>query len=385
MNRFPQASLGEFLTHRAEFITIEDDLEYKRARVQLYGRGIVLRDSVPGAEIRTKKQQVAMEGEFLVAEIDAKVGGFGIVPPELKGALVNSHYFLFRIDEGKCLKGWLDAYIKLGGLQEQVSARGSTNYAAIRPAQVLQLQIPLPPLDEQRRIVERIKELAAKISAVRSLREETEGDLRRFLGAAYHRIAAGAPRKPLGEVAPLNRRLVTVELDRGYPQVAVRSYGRGTFHKPPLEGNEVTWQKLFLVKAGDILVSNIKAWEGALAVAGTRDDGRVGSHRYLTCVPVPDVATAPFVCFHLLSPEGLSAVGKASPGSADRNRTLSARAFLEIPVPVPDYSKQLWFDALYHRADELKGLHTETSREVDAILPSVLYRIFRGDLEREVV
>src|SRR5437773_7462767 len=34
-----------------------------------------------------------------------------------------------------------------------------------------------------------------------------------------------------------------------------------------------------------ILVSNIKAWEGALAVAKPEDDGRVGSHRYLTCVP----------------------------------------------------------------------------------------------------
>ena len=43
-------------------------------------------------------------------------------------------------------------------------------------------------------------------------------------------------------------------------------------------------------------MSNIKAWEGAIAVAGPEDDGRFGSHRYLTFVPVDDVATASFLC-----------------------------------------------------------------------------------------
>ena len=70
--------LGEFLTQRKEFFTIDDFTRYKRARVQLHGKGIVLRDEVDGAEVKTKEQQGAHIGEFLVAEIDAKVGGFCI-------------------------------------------------------------------------------------------------------------------------------------------------------------------------------------------------------------------------------------------------------------------------------------------------------------------
>lgn len=46
----------------------------------LHAKGIVLRDELPGALIKIKSQQVCRSGEFLVAEIDAKVGGFGIVP-----------------------------------------------------------------------------------------------------------------------------------------------------------------------------------------------------------------------------------------------------------------------------------------------------------------
>jgi type I restriction enzyme, S subunit len=128
------------------------------------------------------------------------------------------------------------------------------------------------------------------------------------------------------------------------------------------------------------LVSNIKAWEGAIAVAGEEDDGRVGSHRYLTFVPVPGVASARFVCFHLLSPEGLYEVGEASPGSADRNRTLSAKGFLKIPVPLPEYGQQLWFEALCSEVDRVKQLHAESAPALDALMPSILDKAFRGQL-----
>lgn len=134
------------------------------------------------------------------------------------------------------------------------------------------------------------------------------------------------------------------------------------------------------MKSGDILISNIKAWEGALAVTKPEDDGRVGSHRYLTCVPIAGVATARFVCFHLLTPEGLYEIGEASPGSADRNRTLSTKKFMGIPVPVPDYEKQVWFDSLYAEVESLKRLQAETAVELEALLPAILDRAFKGEL-----
>ncbi len=85
MKPWPKARLGEALRHRKEFITIDDLTSYKRPRVQLHVQGIVLRDEVPGALIKTKTQQVCRTGDFLVAEIDAKVGGIGIVPESLDG------------------------------------------------------------------------------------------------------------------------------------------------------------------------------------------------------------------------------------------------------------------------------------------------------------
>ena len=137
MKSWPITKLGEVLLHRKEFITIDDLTNYKRPRVQLHVQGIVFRDEVPGALIKTKTQQVCRAGEFLVAEIDAKVGGFGIVPKSLDGSIVSSHYFLFVIDESKLDRRFLDSFIRTPAFREQVAAQGSTNYAAIRPAHVL--------------------------------------------------------------------------------------------------------------------------------------------------------------------------------------------------------------------------------------------------------
>src|SRR5437660_6447565 len=172
MNKpWPKVRLGEVLRHRKEFITIDDLTSYKRPRVQLHVQGIVQRDQVPGALIKTKTQQVCRTGEFLVAEIDAKVGGFGIVPEALNGSIVSSHYFLFVVDESKLNLRFLDFFIRTPAFREQVAAQGSTNYAAIRPTHVLGYEIPLPPLSEQRRVVARIEELAAQIQEACGLRQ----------------------------------------------------------------------------------------------------------------------------------------------------------------------------------------------------------------------
>jgi len=377
---WPKVRLGEVLRHRKEFITIDDLATYKRLRVQLHAQGILLRDEIPGALIKTKSQQICHTGEFLVAEIDAKVGGFGIVPDALDGAIVSSHYFLFEIDDSKLDRRFLDFFIRTPEFRDQVEAQGTTNYAAIRPSHVLGYEIPLPPVTEQKKIVARIEELAGHIGEVRYLSTEVEHDMNSLMLSAYYRITKNAPRKPLNEVAPLNRRPATILLEKNYPQVAVRSFGKGTFHKHHLSGSEITWQKPFLVKAGDILISNIKAWEGAIAVATAEDNDHFGSHRYLTCVPLRGVATSQFVCFHLLTDEGLHNIGDASPGSADRNRTLNVKALLQIPIPVPSFAEQLWFDDLYHEVHAAKGVRTETGTELDALLPAILNNAFKGRL-----
>jgi type I restriction enzyme, S subunit len=232
--------LREVLEHRKEFITIEDRKAYKRPRVQLHARGILLRDNVSGALIKTKKQQVARAGEFLVAEIDAKVGGFGILPDDLDGAIVSSHYFLFR-NRPECLDNkYLGWFIKTAAFRQQVEAQGSTNYAAIRAADVLTYEIPLPPLSEQQRIVARIDDLFAKIKEAQNLRGEAAEEANALI-VSYHVAASSSPARPLSDYLELHEEMTQIKLGIQYPQVGVRGFGKGLFAKSAVIGGETTY------------------------------------------------------------------------------------------------------------------------------------------------
>lgn len=376
MNAWPTVALGDVIDHRKEFIIIDDLETYRRPRVQLHAQGIVLRDAVSGAQIKTKKQQVVRAGEFLVAEIDAKVGGFGIVPDDLDGSIVSSHYFLYGHKPDRLDNKYLGWFVKTHAFRQQVEAQGSTNYAAIRPGDVLRYEIPLPPLDAQRRIARRLATLAEKAQQVDKQLEVVERDAELLLALYFRDITSNAPLLSIYDVAPVVRRPVEIHVDARYREIGARSFGKGLFAKPDFDGATATWEKPVWVKSGDLVLSNIKAWEGAIAVASDAHDGCIASHRYITCVPDPMKATAGFLAYYLLSGDGLEKVIAASPGTADRNRTLSLGNLGKIEVPVPPLAAQQSFDRLHVEITALKARHTSIRAANSALLPATLERVF---------
>ena len=380
---WPMVRLGEVLQVVTRPVSVQADRMYRQIGIRSHGKGVFHKEAVPGIDLGNKKVFWMEPGDFVINIVFGWEGAIALLGQAEEG-MIGSHRFpTFRAEEDRLDSRFLLYYCKTHAgldLLGRVSPGGAGRNRTLSKTAFLQQRIPLPPIAEQRRIISRIEELAGLIEESQRLRVSVDHEINAMLAAEHRKIAEQAPRRPLGEIAPLNRRPVTVALDESYPLIAVRSFGRGTFHKPPLHGNDMTWEKPFLVKSGDILVSNIKAWEGALAVAKTEDDGRFGSHRYLTFVPRTGIATGRFVTFYLLTPEGLHMVGEASPGSADRNRTLRAQEFMKIPIPVPDYASQLRFDFLCEEVDSLKRLQSATAAELDALLPAILDRAFKGEL-----
>lgn len=139
-------TMGEFLTPASNFFTIADDQEYQLVTVKLHGKGVVPRCRLKGALIKTKEQQRIGKDQFLVAEIDAKFGGFGIVPLDLDGAIVSGHYFLYDINQSKIQPGFLQCFISSGILTKSIQKdiQGALNYSAIRPHHILKVPFPLP-------------------------------------------------------------------------------------------------------------------------------------------------------------------------------------------------------------------------------------------------
>jgi type I restriction enzyme, S subunit len=380
---WPKARLGEVLRLDLDRVPIDPSQSYPMVGVYSFGRGLFDREPIEAGKTSYRHFYRLKADHVVMSQLFGWEGALAISSEQYAGKFVSPQFPTFLCENAKLDRIFLGWLIKRPIFWEDLGTRTSgmgDRRRTLNPTALFACEIPLPPLAEQRRIVARIEELAAKIAEARRTRQEVESELETVLSSVYRRITESAGSMPMESVAPLTRRPVPVDIGKDYPQVAVRSFGRGTFHKPPLKGNDVTWQKPYLVRTGDILISNIKAWEGAIAVATASDDGRVGSHRYLTCVPRDGIVTARFVCFHLLTPKGLRAIGEASPGSADRNRTLGTRALMQIPIPVPALEKQLQFDTLCQHTDALRRLQSQSAAELDALLPSILDKAFNGGL-----
>src|SRR5690606_35785648 len=84
----------------------------------------------------------------------------------------------YEIDHTVIDKTFLNYCLKQSWFLSQVEAKGSTNYAAIRPKQVLDYEIPLPPLPEQQRIVAKIESIKNKIEEIKKLRAGQEKEMK---------------------------------------------------------------------------------------------------------------------------------------------------------------------------------------------------------------
>jgi type I restriction enzyme S subunit len=79
---------------------------------------------------------------------------------------------------------------------------------------------------------------------------------------------------------------VTVEPDRMYRQIGVRSHGKGIFHKEPVTGKSLGDKRVFWVHPHAFVVNIVFGWEQAVALTSTAEDGFIASHRFPMFVPV---------------------------------------------------------------------------------------------------
>jgi len=316
VSNWPRVELGQLLTKSSDWIEITPEASYWEVTVRLWGKGVVARCEVAGSDIAASSRLRVRSGQFILSRIDARNGALGIVPPSLDGAVVSNDFPAYDVNTQRLLPEFLGWLCRTAGFvgQCRAASEGTTNRVRLKEDRLLACAIPLPPLAEQRRVVAKIDALAAKIGEVGELWRTVEDDERRLLLASYHQIADSAPRLPMAEVAPLVRRPVKTSVDQVYPELGIRSFGKGTFHKPPLAGGDVGTKRLFRIEPGDLLFNIVFAWEGAVAVARVEDCGRFGSHRFLTCVPKPELALPGFLCFHFLTEGGLADLLGASPG-----------------------------------------------------------------------
>ena len=382
MKNWQEYKLGSFLKRQYESVQVDNFEKYKRITIRSKGQGIELRDEVSGIEIGTKNQFKVKHNQFLLSKIDALNGAFGIVPETCDGGIITGNFWTYELDESILLKEYLNLLcLKQVFTKFSLAAsEGTTNRKYLREDKFLNLPITLPSTDEQKTIVTKVEKIKSKLESINSIRTEQAKDINNLLFSKYTDLIEGAQWLPMKDVAPIIRRPVVLNDEALYPELGIRCFGKGTFHKPALTGTEVATKKIFQIKKGDLVFSNVFAWEGGIAVAKEEDNDRYGSHRFISCVADEEKALAEFLCYHFLSPKGLEDINACSPGGAGRNKTLGLDKLMKIIVPVPSIELQREFVELLEKTNAIKEHHKQTEQELTELMPSLLDKAFKGEL-----
>ena len=128
--------------------------------------------------------------------------------------------------------------------------------------------------------------------------------------------------------------------DEKYLSLGIRSHMKGTFQKPDFDPSSNVMDKLYVVKENDLIVNITFAWEGAIAIAKTKDEGGLVSHRFPTYVFKLDQATHEYFKHIIQEKRFKYMLDLISPGGAGRNRVLSKKEFLKLKWDLPGIDEQ---------------------------------------------
>lgn len=245
-------------------------------------------------------------------------------------------------------------------------------------------------LEEQRRIVAKIERLAAKIDEAHRLRDTASAGVT-ALDASL--LAAVIPNdvgtRALGELIQPGTTISYgvlkpgPDVEGGVPFVRVGDISIDSPSPRPEKSISPSVDAGYArtrLKGGEVLIAVV----GSIGKVGIAPDSWAGANiarAVARIVPGPE-----------LLPSYLASVLKA--GSTQRylldttrtlaQPTLNIKQLKETRIPVPPLNEQrrivAYLDDLQTKVERLKGLQQKTAAELDALLPSILDKAFKGEL-----
>lgn len=393
---WPMVRLGEVLTsvERSEAPAL--GTIYRQLGVRLWGEGAYERERLDGGGTKYATLSRVETDDVVVNKIWARNGSVAVVPPSLAGCFVSGEFPTFTVDNTRLLPAWMHWLTKTPGFWTQCDekSRGTSGKNRIKPEQFLRVEIPLPPLSEQRRAVARIEDLAAQVRQARELRtqaaEEAEALRLGQVGQVYARVRTLHAPRTFGSFAPhvtsgprnwakryetSGHRFYRAQ-DIG-PAGRVIEGGKVFISPPPGEqGRSAT------LEHGDLMMVITGATVGRVAIFREHlEPGFVSQHVAICRLPKAEVDPE-FVLWGLHGPDGQSQLLGQRYGQGKPGLNLSNIRSLSLPFPPLSDQRRIVaeLDALQAEVDRLKALQAETAAELDALLPAILDRAFKGEL-----
>lgn len=377
---------------------VEPQKTYRILGAHWYAKGLYIKDIKDGSLIQAKTVYKVKENDFVYNRLFAWKGSFAIATENNDNCYVSNEFPCFIVNSEIVDRKYLWLYFSRKSAWNEalgLSSGGTpTSRNRLKENKFLSMKISLPPLEQQRRIVAKVEELAGKIEEARSLREQTNKLTKAFFTSASTKILSNNSthgylsdvllEKPKNGWSPRRDNLPT-----GIPVLSLGAvtgfdYNGTEFKRTSeyVDENAHYWLEKgdFLITRSNSpeLVGHAAIYDGnpspciypdlmmRLQINESKADPRF-VHFWLTCTPVRDY------------------IKRNAKGTSPSMKKISQGIVMKIPFPegitlseqqhIVDY-----LDRLKNKVDEMKRLREQSLQEINALLPSILDKAFKGEL-----
>jgi restriction endonuclease S subunit len=210
-----------------------------------------------------RARRIVRKEDVLVSTVRPYLRGFALVGDDLDGQIASTGFAVLRARPDRLIPGYLWACVTTDEFVDGLMARATgTNYPAVRPGDVAAQPIMVPPIAEQRRIVDLIGAAGAAIEAARKYRTTAESALNALNSRLMAATDESEPEATLGDIADYQNGypFKPSELGRtGLPVVRIKQLLDPT---ETMDRSETPVPSRNHVADGDLIFS----WSGTLAV-----------------------------------------------------------------------------------------------------------------------
>lgn len=262
MTKWPSVPLDEVMSLEREAHSVEAESTYRIAGVYSFGRGMFWRQPTAGAGTNYKTLFKVKTGQAIMSKLFGWEGAFAVVPSEFDGAYVSPEFPTFTLAPDRLDRGYLQAILRWPDFYRSLTTTGmGDRRQRVSPQAFLTTEIPLPPLDEQRRIAARIRDVERLRSQITersrsSVEPAVTGAVERAVGRLEDE---GWKVRRIGDVAEVNpkRQRVVDSADAHFVPMAAVDDRSGSIARPEVcNVSEVSrGYKQFL--RGDVIFARI--------------------------------------------------------------------------------------------------------------------------------
>jgi type I restriction enzyme S subunit len=261
-------------------------------------------------------------------------------------------------------------------------------FTAIKREQLENVEIPIPPMPEQRRIVKRIEELTRRIEESRKIIAANLGDMSRLLPSAMEDCFHGDNgwiEKPLRELCVMKTGKTPPTshpeyFDGDIPFVCPADVGERLLISDAqrrLSENALKDRKATVFEKGAVLLVCIGSTVGKVGLAARK----LCTNQQITGLVFNDDVLPEYAAWFLNQQRETIRNAAAGGGVPIINQNGVGQLSMRFPEDKTEQSRIIeYLNILQNKAEELRQLQTETEAELATFTPALLSKAFRGEL-----